>query len=333
MIGPQIIIVESDEADQRIDRWLHRRLPGKSMGELQKWLRTGQVRVDGRRVKGGERLAAGQAVRLPPQSLADGVVEEQKPRSPRPVSTADMELLRDAVLHCDQQVLVINKPAGLAVQGGSGTHRHLDGMLDALRFDAKERPRLVHRLDKDTSGVLLLARSAKAASVLSAGFRFREARKLYWAVVAGCPHPAAGRIANRIGKKAGAHGERMAEDQDDGKAAVTFFRTLDHAGRSAALLAMEPRTGRTHQLRVHCALLKTPILGDAKYGGEAAFIGAGISRGLHLHARSIRMPHPAGGILEVSAPLSPGMAATLAFLGLDPGPAADKFMEDNYTNS
>ncbi len=330
MTGPQVIAVDPDEADQRIDRWLRRRLPSKSMGELQKWLRTGQVRVDGRRVKGGERLAAGQAVRLPPQSVAEGSTEEQTRHSPRPVSPADVELLRDAVLHCDDQVLVINKPAGLAVQGGSGTHRHLDGMLDALRFDAKERPRLVHRLDKDTSGVLLLARTAKAATALTAGFRLREARKLYWAVVAGCPHPAAGRIANRIGKKGSAHGERMAEDEDDGKVAVTFFRTLDHAGRSAALLALEPRTGRTHQLRVHCALLNTPILGDAKYGGEAAFIGSGVARGLHLHARAIRMPHPAGGILAVRAPVSSIMKETMTFLGFHLGPDADNFLEEDF---
>ena len=329
MAGPQVIAVEPDEADQRIDRWLRRKLPTISMGQLQKWLRTGQVRVDGRRVKGGERTAAGQAVRLPPQSIGGETTDRDALRRPRFVSHSDADLLRDCVLHCDDQVLVINKPAGLAVQGGSGTHRHVDGMLDALRFDAKERPRLVHRLDKDTSGVLLLARTAKAATVLTAGFRLREARKLYWAIVAGSPHPAAGRIANRIGKKAGSHGERVVADEDDGKMAVTFFRTLDHAGRSAALLAMEPRTGRTHQLRVHCALLETPILGDGKYGGEAAFIGDGVSRGLHLHARAIRMPHPAGGMLAIKAPVSSAMAETMAFLGFHPGPDSDDFLDDD----
>jgi 23S rRNA pseudouridine955/2504/2580 synthase len=256
-------------------------------------------------------------------------VERRPPKESRPVSSADAEMLRNAVLHRDEQVLVVNKPAGLAVQGGSGTHRHLDAMLDALRFEAKERPRLVHRLDKDTSGVLLLARTAKAASLLTAGFRLREARKLYWAVVAGNPHPEAGRIANRIGKKSGTWGDRMEEDDAEGKAAVTFFRTVDHAGRSAALLALEPRTGRTHQLRVHCALLGTPILGDGKYGGAAAFLdGYGIARGLHLHARSILMPHPSGGLLTVTAPVSAAMAETMRFLGFQPDRQADALFDD-----
>lgn len=330
MTGPQTIAVEPDEADQRIDRWLRRRLPHTPMGQLQKWLRTGQVRVDGRRVKGSERLAAGQAIRLPPQSVGTEGDAAPASRPPRPVTPADAEWLRDCVLHCDQQVLVINKPAGLAVQGGSGTHRHLDAMLDALRFDARERPRLVHRLDKDTSGVLLLARSAKAAVALTAGFRLRETHKLYWAVVAGCPHPVDGRIVNRIGKKHGPYGDRMEADEEEGKMAVTFYRTLDHAGRSAAFLALEPHTGRTHQLRVHCALLGTPILGDSKYGGEAAFLGGhGVAPGLHLHARAIRMPHPAGGVLEVKAPPSPGLAQTMRFLGFQPGREADLFLAED----
>jgi 23S rRNA pseudouridine955/2504/2580 synthase len=309
MTGVQTIAVEAGEADLRLDRWFRRRFPQLSHGRLEKLLRTGQVRVDGRRAQSSTRLEAGQKVRVPP-------LGEAPPAAPRPaVSERDARGLQDAVLYRDEDVLAINKPAGLAVQGGSGLDRHLDAMLDALRFGAAERPRLVHRLDRDTSGVLLLARHVRAAAELAEAFRRKDCRKVYWAVVAGVPKPAAGRIDLPLAKLPGRAGERMAPDEE-GKDAVTKYRTLDHAGRQVAWLELQPLTGRTHQLRAHCAALGTPILGDRKYGGAAAVLASpAVARRLHLHARSIALRRADGRLLEVSAPAPAHMAATLAFFG------------------
>jgi 23S rRNA pseudouridine955/2504/2580 synthase len=326
----QNIRVAPDEADQRIDRWLRGHFPQVSLSQLQKWLRTGQVRVDGRRVKPGVRLALGQEVRVPP-AAQDARTEPKRPAIvQRSVSSEDADVLRARVLYRDDLVIAIDKPAGLAVQGGSRTYRHLDGMLDALTFDASERPRLVHRLDKDTSGVLLLARDARAAAELTAAFRSKTARKLYWAIVVGYPNPLQGRISAPLIKMPGERGERVEADGEAGREAVTFYRTIDRASRRATWLALEPRTGRTHQLRVHCAqILGTPILGDGKYGGATAFLSSeGLGRGLHLHARGIRMPHRKKGLLEVFAPLPPHMAKTMTFLGLDPKQADSNFSAD-----
>jgi 23S rRNA pseudouridine955/2504/2580 synthase len=231
------------------------------------------------------------------------------------VAERDIRVLHAAVLYKDADVLAINKPAGLAVQGGTGLERHLDAMLDALRFEAAERPRLVHRLDRDTSGVLLLGRSARATAELAEAFRRKDCQKVYWAVVAGVPKPASGRIDLALSKLPGRAGERMAPDEE-GKAAVTEYRVLDHAGKQAAWLELRPLTGRTHQLRAHCAALGTPILGDRKYGGQAATLpGGDIARRLHLHAHSIALPRGNGQTLRVSAPPPPHLTATLDFLG------------------
>lgn len=309
------VTITSEEAGLRLDRWLRRHCPEVPHGRLQKWLRTGQVRIDGRRAKAGARLAEGEAVRLPPM----GGEAAAKPRpSPASVDAADAEALRERVLYRDAHVLALDKPAGLAVQGGSGTHRHLDGMLDALRFDADERPRLVHRLDKDTSGVLLLARGATAAAHLAAAFRAGETRKLYWAATVGVPKPSQGRIDQPLGKVAGLHGERVTPVAEGGRRAATLYRVVERAGKKAAWLALEPLTGRTHQLRVHCAGLGTPILGDGKYGGRDAFLDGGdFARVLHLHARALRIASPAGGVINVQAPLPEHMRATWRFLGFD----------------
>ena len=321
--------VTQDEDGLRLDRWFRRRYPELTHGRLEKLLRTGQIRVDGKRAKSGFRLAAGQAIRVPP--LSRGRIparDERHARGPaerrakqgipaRAVATADARMLEARVLYKDDDVIVIDKPAGLAVQGGSGTHRHLDGMLDALRFGA-ERPRLVHRLDRDTSGVLVLARTAQAAAKLSAAFRGRDARKVYWAAVVGVPHPLAGRIDLPLAKEGGPKGERVAVEDESGQRAVTRYRVADRAGKRAAWLVFEPETGRTHQIRVHAAALGTPILGDGKYGGRDAFLdGSGISPKLHLHARAIRLPHPRSGQIEVAASLPEHMAATWKFLGFD----------------
>lgn len=313
MGGVETIAVAPDEAGLRLDRWFRRHFPQVTHGRLEKWLRSGQIRLDGRRVKAGVRLEPGQMIRVPP--LGDEKLPALRKRPSPAVPDAEARALEARVLHRDDHVLVIDKPPGLAVQGGSGTRRHLDAMLDALRFGG-ERPRLVHRLDKDTSGVLVLARTAAAAAALARAFRSREVHKLYWAVVVGVPRPSSGRIDLRLAKKLGRHGERMEPDAEAGLRAVTEFRIIEQAGRRAAWLLLEPLTGRTHQLRVHCAAIGTPILGDGKYGGaEAVLEGDQISRKLHLHARWIEIPHPAGGVLAISAPLPEHMRATWRFLG------------------
>ena len=317
----QILTVKADEAGLRLDRWLKKRFPDVGHGRVQKWLRTGQVRLDGRRAKAGVRLAAGQQVRVPPLGAAPPRVGP-----PRPVySDADIRDLKARILHRDDHVIVIDKPAGLAVQGGSGIRHHLDAMLAALRFDADQAPRLVHRLDRDTSGVLVLARTAEAARMLTAAFRSKDARKLYWAVVAGVPRPAEGIVDLALAKGPGRGGERIGV-AEGGKKAITYYRVIDHAGRAAAWVAFEPLTGRTHQIRVHAAALGTPVLGDGKYGGRTAFLkGDNIAKRLHLHARAIRMPHPAGGMLEAEAPLPPHMRATFKALGFNEKTRADPF--------
>lgn len=321
--------VAPDEAGLRLDRWFRRHFPALGHGRLEKLLRTGQVRVDGRRAKAGDRLVAGQAVRVPPAAsgaAADGVPNLSERRAAGGAVEADaatLAELRARVLHRDAAVLVLDKPSGLAVQGGSGTRRHVDACLDGLRFDASERPRLVHRLDKDTSGCLVLARTAAAAAHLTAAFRTGAVHKTYWAVSVGVPQPASGRIDAPLAKLPGPAGERMvlAGEGDAGQRAVTLYRVLDQAGRRAALLCLTPVTGRTHQLRVHLAALGTPILGDGKYGGAGARLPVGgqeLPRRLHLHARRLVLPHPSGGSLDVRAPLPAELATTWAWFGFDP---------------
>ncbi len=310
--GATTVTVSPEDADARLDRWFKRHYPQVSHGRLERWLRTGQVRVDGRRAKAAHRVRAGERVRVPPMDAADQTTEAA-PRK-RQVADADIERVRAAVLHRDASVIVLNKPPGLAVQGGAGTTRHLDAMLDALA-DGGERPRLVHRLDKDTSGVLVLARTVRAAAALAEAFRGRAVEKLYWAVVVGTPKPSEGEIRAALAKRGGAAGERVVVEVT-GQRATTAYRTIESAGRRAAWLELNPRTGRTHQLRVHCAHLGTPILGDGKYGGAAAFIpGDVVDKRLHLHARALTLPHPSGGRLRVAAPLPEHMARTFRFFG------------------
>ncbi len=324
MTGVRTLEVAADEQGLRLDRWFKRRFPGLAHGRLEKLLRTGQVRVDGARARAGLRLEPGQRVRVPPLGAQTPTPEKPPPQ----VSPDDRRMLAGRVLMRDDWVIVLDKPPGLAVQGGSKVRRHLDAMLDALRFGAKERPRLVHRLDKDTSGVLVLGRSARAAAGLAAAFKAGEARKLYWAVVAGVPRPPRGRLEIPLQKRPGVKGERVIADRG-GRRAATLFCVVDKAGRRAAWLALMPLTGRTHQLRAHCVALGTPILGDGKYGGEAAFIeGAPARAGLHLHAREIVMPHPAGGLLRARASLPAHMLGTWRLFGFDPDDDGDPFAGD-----
>ncbi len=324
----QTLTIAADEAEIRLDRWFQRRFPGLGHGRLEKLLRTGQVRVDGQRAKSGQRLVAGQVIRVPPLAYPPG----QAPAARVTVSDADARALTDAVLYLDEDVIVLNKPAGLAVQGGTKLDRHLDAMLDALTFDARERPRLVHRLDKDTSGVLLLGRSAFATAKLAASFRSRAARKCYWALVVGVPKYPQGRVDAPLAKMNGRLGDKVQVDEEDGRRAVTYYRVVDSALKKAAWLELEPRTGRTHQLRAHAALLGTPIQGDGKYGGQEAYLtGQGVSRKLHLHARAIRVPHPRQGVIQVLAPLPAHIEASFAFFDFALARAGEPFLAFDET--
>src|SRR5580700_2136152 len=245
-----MVTVGEADGTLRLDRWFRRHYPGLAHGRLEKLLRTGQIKVDGRKAKSGDRVSPGMAIRVPPMSDTPLTGERLTPRA-RP---QDEAALRDAVIHRDEHAIVINKPPGLAVQGGSGTARHVDGLLDGLRFGSDERPRLVHLLDKDTSGVLLIARTAAAAAFFTRAFRDKTTRKTYWAIVAGLPNPRQGKIDLSLAKGAGKGGERVRPD-DDGKDAVTYYRVIDAAGDKASWIALLPLTGRTHQLRAHCAAI------------------------------------------------------------------------------
>ena len=321
MSAVRLIDVASDDAGLRLDRWFRRHFPGLGHGRLEKLLRTGQVRIDGKRAKAGARLEAGQQVRVPPSAQSDAPAPEH--RAARIEADADeVAALRERVIFRDDDVIVLDKPAGLAVQGGSGVHRHLDAMLDGLRFGAAERPRLVHRLDRDTSGVLLLARDARVAAELGAAFRARLIRKIYWALVAGVPAPRRGEIALALVKAGPMGRERMREDAASAKPAATRYAVRKTAPPGVAWLILEPLTGRTHQLRAHCASLGTPILNDGKYGGRAAYLKAiDASKRMHLHARALLLPAQLLGAPRArrfEAPLAAPMAATWQRLGFDP---------------
>ena len=325
MAALETVTVAPADGEIRLDRWFRRHYPSLAHGRLEKLLRTGQIRVDGKRAKSGDRVSPGQAIRVPPLGAPSG----DAPTAPQPSSRArpqDEAVLRDLIIHRDDHAIVLNKPAGLAVQGGSNTMRHVDGLLDGLRFGNAERPRLVHRLDKDTSGVLLIARTAAAASFFTRAFRDKTTRKTYWAIVAGLPKLPRGRIDLALAKGTGGGRERVRAD-DDGKDAVTYYTVVDSAGDRASWLALLPLTGRTHQLRAHCAAIGTPILGDGKYGGAAAHAlsGAAAHR-LHLHARALEIPHPGGFTLKVAAPLPAHMRRTWEFLGFV-GDALDPFAD------
>lgn len=320
----QTRIVTQDEADIRLDRWFRRHFPGIQQSLIQKLCRTGQVRVDSARVDTNTRLTPGQAVRIPPMPAAT----PEEPAARSKIDPSDERDIQKAVIYKDDQILVLNKPYGLPVQGGPGISRHLDGMLDALRFGSEHRPRLVHRLDRDTTGVLLLARTPGIAAKLAALFRSRDVEKTYWAVVAGRPVPVEGRIDLPLKRIGGARGERTApaeRDDPDAARAVSEYRTLDHAARKLSWLELKPITGRTHQLRVHCVAIKAPILGDEKYeepDQNFAFsaLVEGLSTDLHLHARRVDLPHPDGGTLSVEADLPPHMKATFKTLGFHAPP-------------
>jgi 23S rRNA pseudouridine955/2504/2580 synthase len=309
-------IVAADDDDIRLDRWFKRHLPDASFNIVSRWARTGQLRVDGKRAQPGDRIVAGQQIRVPPADPAPKAAA--KPARPKIALTDDqIAFAQSLVIHRDGAAIVIDKPPGLATQGGTKTDAHVDGLLDALQFDADGRPKLVHRLDKNTSGVLLLARSARAATHFSKAFSSRTARKVYWALVMGVPSIEDGMIELPIAKQPGSGGEKMHVDEKEGLAARTRYRVIEIAGNRAAWLELQPFTGRTHQLRVHLAAIGHPIVGDGKYGGRDAFLTGGISRKMHLHARRLRVDHPDGGKIDITAPLPAHMAESFEMLAFD----------------
>jgi 23S rRNA pseudouridine955/2504/2580 synthase len=315
-MGVQTVAVTPDEAGMRVDRFLEARFPTLSFSHIQRIIRKGELRVNGRRAQPKDRLAAGQAVRIPPLRL-------DQPKPARPDSEADKTraFLKSITLHEDADVLVLNKPMGLAVQGGSGTVKHLDGMLEVLRDAHGQRPRLVHRLDKDTAGCLLVAKTRFAAAALAKTFRSRAARKIYWALVAGVPKPRQGRISTYLAKEEREDESfmRIARHGEEGAShAVTFYAVVETAARQLAWLSLKPVTGRTHQLRAHCAHIGHPIVGDPKYFSKENWdLPGGLQNRLHLLARRIVVPHPRGGTIDVSAPLPPHMQQSWNLLGFD----------------
>jgi 23S rRNA pseudouridine955/2504/2580 synthase len=328
--------IGEDEAGMRLDRWLHRRFPGISNSHLMKIVRRGEVRVAGRRADVSTRLAPGESVRVPPLRPAAGqgpVVRRANP--------GDREAIGEMTLFEDRDVIVLNKPYGLAVQGGSGTKRHVDGMLEALADKHGDRPVLVHRLDRDTSGILLIAKSRKIAADLGEIFRSRRAKKIYWALVEGVPKPAQGRISMFLAKgeamgaargagagRADLERMRVASHGDkDAQHSLTLYAVVDRVTPRLAWLSMRPVTGRTHQLRAHCEAIGHPIIGDPKYNRRPAndparndplrAVPPGLEPKLHLLARRLVLPHPRGGIIDVTAPLPEHMKKGFAMFGFD----------------
>ena len=347
----QLIKVAEGESEQRLDRWFRRRFPDIGQGRIEKMCRKGEIRLNGGRVKPGTRVSPGDEIRVPPLPGPDpNIGDRGKPVRPRAeISDEDARMIRKSVIYRDDHIIALNKPAGLAVQGGSKQTRHLDGLAEALKFGRTEKPRLVHRLDKDTSGLILLARDQKTASALTRAFRDRSTRKIYWALAAGLPVPRMGSIRFGLVKAAG-HGSggegekmRLVQPRDidttpGAKPAHTDYAVLENLGGRASWLALVPVTGRTHQLRAHLAGIGHPIIGDGKYGGAGqenlgdgwgAGIGGVVSRKLHLHARSLRFRHPVTGQpITLTAPLPGHMAQTWQTFGWDEGQVpADPFEE------
>lgn len=324
MKAVETVEVSADDGTARIDRWLRRRYPQLTQGQIEKLIRTGQVRVDGARVKSSDRVAPGQLVRIPP--LPDAAPR----REPGTLSPKDEAFVRSLVLHRDDDVIVLNKPAGLAVQGGTKTARHLDALLDGLKFDAEKRPKLVHRLDRDTSGCLVLARHPRAAAALGEAFRDRDTLKVYWAIVVGSPRPKVGEIRGWMRKAPGARDadremmQRAVQTDEGAVHAITQYAVLSEAAQRAAWVALRPVTGRTHQLRFHMAEIGHAIAGDPKYKCDRPTPN-GLEGALQLHARALKIPHPSGGELKAVAPLPAHMRAAFDLLGFDERDARDPF--------
>ncbi|MES5488860.1 RluA family pseudouridine synthase [Bradyrhizobium sp. INPA03-11B] len=317
----QTVVVSADENGMRVDRFLEARFPGLSFSHIQRIVRKGELRVNGKRADSKDRLEEGQSVRIPPLRL-------DTPKTSGTLSEAEaktLQALKDMTLYEDDDVLVLNKPAGLAVQGGSGMTRHVDQMLEVMRDAKGQKPRLVHRIDRETSGCLLIAKTRFAASFLTGAFRHRSARKIYWALVAGVPKPKQGRISTYLAKEESEEDSimRIAEHGDEGAShAVTYYAVVEASATKLAWVSLKPVTGRTHQLRAHMAHIDHAIVGDPKYFNKENWqLPGGLQNRLHLLARRIVIPHPRGGVIDVSAPLPPHMLQSWNLLGLE----ADRF--------
>jgi 23S rRNA pseudouridine955/2504/2580 synthase len=326
MAGVEQIRVEDGEAGMRLDRWFKTHYPGLGFGHLQKLLRSGQIRIDGARAKADTRIQPGQSIRVPPLAVDKTQAGALTARTMR--DREDADVLAHMLLHEDPKIFVFNKPAGLAVQGGSGLSRHVDGMLEAWRSRKGEKPRLVHRLDRDTSGVLVVARTRLAAMKLGQAFRERDTKKVYWALVKGVPKPHEGRVSTWLVKEPTPEGDRVriAKHGEPGADhAVSQYRIVEQAGRDMSWLEMEPYSGRTHQLRVHAVHIGCPIIGDPKYfeADQNWEFPGGVQNRLHLHARRIIIPHPDGGVVDVTAPLPPHMVQSWNLLGFDEASAEE----------
>lgn len=318
----ETIEIRRDEAGLRLDRWFSVHFPAVTHGYLQKLLRSGQVRVNSKRVQANARLEAGQQVRVPAVvRLPPKVPPSMVP--PLGLSKGDRDFIESLILFEDEVVMVLNKPFGIAVQGGTGTKRHIDGLLAGMADRFGDRPRLVHRLDRDTTGVLLVAKTRDAAARMGRIFQTRSAAKTYWALVKGVPKPPQGKVEAALVKAAGPDGDRVRKalpgEQDKAMHATTHYSVIDRVAHKVSWLSLKPVTGRQHQLRAHMALIGNPIVGDNKYEGEHVLADSGIDVMLHLHARRIIIPHPAGAAnIDVTAPLPPHMLKTWGMLGLDP---------------
>ncbi|MDC0148201.1 RluA family pseudouridine synthase [Alphaproteobacteria bacterium] len=323
--------VKPEDDGLRLDRWFRKYFPGLTQGRLEKILRRGLVRLDGKRVKASERVLTGQSLRIPPEVPTD----HQSPTAKQiEVPQSLIEQIEASILHRDKHMLVINKPSGLAVQGGSKTKIHIDAILPALQYEAEEAPRLVHRLDRDTSGVLILARNRKAAQFLTRHFATRDVEKIYWGLAYGVPRPSSGSITVPLAKRPAADGGERVRPVDksdpDAMSAHTDFSEVSRVGQRFSWLAFRPRTGRTHQIRAHAAAIGHPLVGDTKYRDENqdADTGGILAKKLHLHARSIILPHPAGGRFTCHAPLTGHMAETWDMLSFDAEDGKDPFNEE-----
>jgi 23S rRNA pseudouridine955/2504/2580 synthase len=317
----QTVVVAADEANMRVDRFLEARFPGLSFSHIQRIVRKGELRVNGKRADSKDRLEEGQSVRIPPLKL-------DAPKAAASFSEAAKkthDALKDMILFEDDDVMVLNKPAGLAVQGGSGITRHVDQMLETMRDAKGQRPRLVHRLDRETSGCLLVAKTRFAATALTGSFRHRSARKIYWALVAGVPKPKQGRISTYLAKEENEDDSimRVAAHGDEGAShAVTYYAVVETSATKLAWVSLKPVTGRTHQLRAHMAHIDHAIVGDPKYFNKENWqLPGGLQNRLHLLARRIMIPHPRGGFIDATAPLPPHMLQSWNLLGLE----ADRF--------